>query len=57
MNFAVDDYCLLNLQDGVEEVKHHKWFRGVDWDAVLLRKLSVSQKCFCNCFGGVSVID
>jgi protein kinase X len=31
-----------SLKDGVEEVKHHKWFRGVDWDAVLLRKSIVS---------------
>ena len=30
------------LQDGIEEVKQHKWFRGVDWDAVLMRKVTVS---------------
>lgn len=25
----------------MEDVKQHKWFRGVDWDAVLQRKLVV----------------
>ena len=29
------------FQDGVEEVKQHKWFKGIDWDAVLQRKLQV----------------
>jgi len=27
------------LQQGVEDVKQHKWFKGMDWDAVLQRKL------------------
>ena len=30
------------LQQGVADVKQHRWFRGVDWDAVLQRKLVVS---------------
>lgn len=28
-----------SLKQGVSAVKEHKWFRGVDWDAVLQRKL------------------
>ena len=30
------------MQQGVEDVKQHKWFKAVDWDAVLQRKLVVS---------------
>lgn len=28
-----------SLKQGVADVKQHRWFRGVDWDAVLQRKL------------------
>ena len=35
------------MQQGVEDVKQHKWFKAVDWDAVLQRKLVVSW------YGGV----
>lgn len=30
----------------MEEVKQHKWFKGIDWDAVLQRKLQVCYHCF-----------
>ena len=33
---------VVSLQQGVADVKQHRWFRGVDWDAVLQRKLVVS---------------
>ena len=33
--------CVI-LQQGVADVKQHRWFKGVDWDAVLQRKLVVS---------------
>ena len=33
---------LFHVQQGVEDVKQHKWFKAVDWDAVLQRKLVVS---------------
>lgn len=36
-------HALLCLQQGVADVKQHRWFRGVDWDAVLQRKLVVSS--------------
>ena len=29
-------------QHGVEDVKQHKWFKSLDWDAVLQRKIVVS---------------
>ena len=32
------------LQQGVDDVKQHKWFRGLDWDVVLQRKLIVSKQ-------------
>ena len=35
---------LLHAQQGVEDVKQHKWFKAVDWDAVLQRKLVVSKE-------------
>lgn len=35
----------LSMQQGVADVKQHRWFRGVDWDAVLQRKLVVSASC------------
>ncbi|XP_029410176.1 cAMP-dependent protein kinase catalytic subunit PRKX [Nannospalax galili] len=27
------------MKNGVDDVKRHRWFRGVDWDSVVLRKL------------------
>ena len=37
---------LFHAQQGVEDVKQHKWFKAVDWDAVLQRKLVVSgEEC------------
>lgn len=35
----------MSMQQGVADVKQHRWFRGVDWDAVLQRKLVVSPSC------------
>lgn len=32
----------LVFQNGAEDVKKHRWFKTVDWDAVPLRKLKVS---------------
>jgi len=29
----------LGCQDNGETIKHHKWFRGVDWDEVLRREI------------------
>ena len=40
---------LFCVQQGVEDVKQHKWFKAVDWDAVLQRKLVVSGE------GGVGI--
>ena len=34
----------MHMQQGVEDVKQHKWFKAVDWDAVLQRKLVVSRE-------------
>ena len=37
---------LFHAQQGVEDAKQHKWFKAVDWDAVLQRKLVVSgEEC------------
>ena len=33
----------LSPQDGVDDVKQQKFFCGVDWDAVLMRKSLVSN--------------
>lgn len=33
---------LFLFQNGAEDVKKHRWFKTVDWDAVPLRKLKVS---------------
>lgn len=33
----------IDLQHGVEDVKQHKWFKTLDWDAVLQRKIVVSR--------------
>lgn len=30
------------LQHGAEDVKNHKWFKGINWDQVLQRGLMVS---------------
>jgi len=36
MKFLVADPTKrLGIQGGVNEVKNHKWFRGVDWNLVL----------------------
>lgn len=32
----------LVFQNGAEDIKKHRWFKTVDWDAVPLRKLKVS---------------
>ena len=29
-----------NLRNGAEDVKTHKWFKGIDWEDVLNRKLT-----------------
>lgn len=36
-------FCLIVLvfQNGADDVKKHRWFKTVDWDAVPLRKLKV----------------
>ena len=44
---------LFHVQQGVEDVKQHKWFKAVDWDAVLQRKLVVSGEEVC----GVEVVS
>ncbi len=36
------DLMFCPLQLGVEDVKQHKWFKGMDWDCVLQRKMVVS---------------
>ena len=28
-----------NLKGGADDVKRHKWFKGLDWDELLARKL------------------
>ena len=30
------------VQNGADDIKRHKWFKGVDWDGVPARKLEVS---------------
>ena len=35
-------HIYLPPQGGVEVVKTHKWFKDIDWDAVLQRKMPVS---------------
>ena len=38
-----EGYLLLTpLQHGAEDVKNHKWFKGINWDHVLQRGLMVS---------------
>jgi serine/threonine protein kinase len=32
-----------NLRGGAEDVRRHKWFRDVDWDALLQRAVRVSN--------------
>lgn len=32
---------LLCLQNGAEDVMRHKWFKGVDWEEVITKKLQV----------------
>lgn len=34
--------CPVPLQHGAEDVKNHKWFKGISWDHVLQRGLMVS---------------
>ena len=46
---------LFHAQQGVEDVKQHKWFKAVDWDAVLQRKLVVSTSGEEGC--GVEVVS
>lgn len=31
------------FQNGADDVKKHRWFKMVDWEAVPLRKLKVRQ--------------
>lgn len=33
---------LLIWQNGAEDVKKHRWFKTIDWDAVPNRKLKVN---------------
>lgn len=33
---------VLVFQNGADDVKKHRWFKTIDWDAVPLRKLKVS---------------
>lgn len=33
----------IELQCGAEDLKRHRWFKGVDWQDVLLRKLKVNK--------------
>lgn len=33
------------FQNGADDVKKHRWFKAVDWEAVPLRKLKVSLLC------------
>lgn len=29
-------------QSGADDIKRHRWFKGIDWQEVLMRKLTVS---------------
>lgn len=31
------------FQNGAEDVKRHKWFKGLEWEDVVARKLTVSN--------------
>lgn len=44
-SFKVNTTWLPNLfiflQNGADDVKRHRWFKGLDWDEVFYRKLKV----------------
>ena len=31
-------------QNGADDVKRHRWFKGLDWDEVFYRKLKVNKR-------------
>lgn len=31
------------FQNGADDVKRHRWFKGLDWDEVFYRKLKVKK--------------
>ena len=33
---------MTSMQNGADDVKRHRWFKGLDWDDVFYRKLKVS---------------
>lgn len=44
------------MQNGAEDVKRHRWFKSMDWNDVILKKLKVSNSFkdrdiqFCTAF-------
>ena len=49
--YIVLNKCIfLDLQNGAEDVKNHKWFKVIDWNLVLQRKLKVIKRNFFLCF-------
>lgn len=38
----------LKIQSGADDVKRHRWFKGIDWQEVVQRKLTVSITSFKN---------
>lgn len=35
------------LKNGADDVKRHRWFRSIDWDAVPQRRLKVPSEKYC----------
>lgn len=46
-NIQFDSYLTIFIrQNGADDVKRHRWFKGLDWDDVFYRKLKVNQSHF-----------
>lgn len=42
------------FQNGADDVKKHRWFKNIDWDAVPLRKLKVTAVSALVCLLDIS---
>lgn len=40
-------FYLFFFKNGADDVKRHRWFRSIDWDAVPQRRLKVPSEKYC----------
>lgn len=45
-----------NLKNGAQDVKRHKWFKTVDWEAAVEKKVIVSEVCVFPLFSYCSLL-